>query len=321
MPTYNRARLLVESVKMVLAQTYEDFELIICDDGSTDDTLARLKEIDDPRVAVLSFDNRGPPHPLNEVAQRTRGEYFIILHDHDLFDPELIARSVAALDAFPEAHFVVQGSAWVAEDGVSHHRPNPLPLQPLTDGVAFGRNVLSQAYHQGFPIHACCMIRRRSFERVGFFYRPSAGWYADIDTSLRLLHLGAFAHIDKELFRFRIRDPDHALARDFRLTYNTLFSVFEEHTAIFFADDPHQQRTQLRALRQARQRFLSGALLHALARGDVDGFRQALAVADRDMPGGLSRFGVSALVRCPATHRPLSVLAKTLNTARKRFRR
>jgi glycosyltransferase involved in cell wall biosynthesis len=321
MPTYNRSRLLVGSVKMVLAQTYGDFELIICDDGSTDDTLARLKEIDDPRVTVLSFANRGPPHPLNEIVQRARGEFFIILHDHDLFDPELIARSVAALDAFPEAHFVVQGSAWVAEDGVSHHRPNSLPLPPLTDGVAFGRSVLAHAGHQGFPIHACCMIRRRSFERVGFFYRPGAGWYADIDLSLRLLHLGPFAHIDTELFKFRVRDPDHALARDFSLTYNTLFSVFEEHIAIFFADDPSQQRTQLRAFSQARQSLLSRALLHALARGDVDGFRQALVVAGRDMPGGLRRFGVSVLARCPATHQPLAVLAKTLNAVRKRFRR
>jgi len=287
---------------MVLAQTYDDFELLICDDGSSDDTLERLKEVSDPRVTVLSFANRGPPFPLNEIIRRALREFVIILHDHDIFSPELIARSVQMLDDHPEANFVVQGSAWVAEDGKSSYCANQLSLNAINDGPAFAKSILRENQNLSFPLHACCMIRRASFERVGLSYEPRCGWYADIDLSFRLLRLGAFAAIADELMRFRTRDPQHVLTRDFRLTYNTLFGVFEHHTEIFFADDLVEMGKRLGRLREERRQFLSRAILHAFAHGDLARSREALAVARRDMPRGLSRMLVSLPMFFTALH-------------------
>lgn len=321
MPTFNRADLVVASVGMVLEQTYQDFELLICDDGSTDDTLERLTAISDARVTVMSFANRGPPHPLNEILKRARGDYLIILHDHDIFAPDLIARSVQALDDHPEAHFVVQGSAWVAEDGVSHYRPNRLQLEEINSGPAFAQKILRESRNLSFPLHACCMIRRTSFERAGYCYRTKAGWYADIDLSFRLLNLGSFAAIDKELFRFRTRDAGHVLTNDFRLTYNTLFEIFEEHTGIFFARDASEKEMRLRLLRGERRRFLSRALQHALAHGDLARFRAVLTVACRDMPAGFTRFLILALGKTPASHFILCRAANAVFGLRQKLRR
>jgi glycosyltransferase involved in cell wall biosynthesis len=320
MPTFNRADLVVASVSLVLNQTYADFELLICDDGSSDDTLEQLKGISDARVTVMSFANRGPPHPLNEILKRARGDYLIILHDHDIFSPDLIARSVQALDAHPEAHFVVQGSAWVAEDGTSHYRPNRLELEEINSGPVFAQKILRASRNLSFPLHACCMIRRASFEQAGYCYRTKAGWYADIDLSFRLLNLGSFAAIGQELFRFRTRNAGHMLTNDFRLTYNTLFEIFEEHTAIFFARDASEKEMRLLLLRDERRRFLSRALQHALAYGELARFRAALTVACQDMPAGFTRLVILAFGKFPASHLILCRAAHAVFRLRQKLR-
>lgn len=317
MPTYNRAPLVLESVRMVLAQSFGDFELIVCDDGSSDDTLQRLGTVKDPRMTVLAFSNRGPPAPLNEITRRARGEFLIILHDHDFFDPELLALSVAALDAHPEAHFVIQGSAHVSEDGVSVYCPMPLALGAVVDGPAFAKQLLSGPPQTGFPLHACAMIRASSFASVGGCYRPEAGWYGDVDLSLRLLRLGPFVHLSRELFRFRMREPGHVLTRDFRLTYDSIFWIYREQIQSHFRDDRPRAEALLQGLRVERRRFLNGALLRSLAHGELEIFRRGLELASEDFQPGPARWALRLVQRSPWSHPPLVAAARMVNRLRK----
>ena len=83
MPTYNRAYIIDSSIKSVLAQTYSDFELIIVDDGSTDDTEKVIKSFNDKRIRYIKLEkNSGASHARNIGIENAKGEY-ITFHDSD----------------------------------------------------------------------------------------------------------------------------------------------------------------------------------------------------------------------------------------------
>lgn len=91
-PTYNRSSDLQRSVNSVLQQTYEDWELIIIDDGSTDETPDIVARMSDPRIRVHRHSpNRGVTAAKNAGFDRIRGEWFTILDDDDEMVPEALA--------------------------------------------------------------------------------------------------------------------------------------------------------------------------------------------------------------------------------------
>jgi GT2 family glycosyltransferase len=106
-PTYNRASLLGSSIESILGQTFEDFVLEISDNASTDSTAEVVAAFTDPRITyVRQPTNLGMLGNHNQFLGRVDTTYALILPDDDLIHPELLARSVAALDARPEAGIV-----------------------------------------------------------------------------------------------------------------------------------------------------------------------------------------------------------------------
>src|SRR2546428_12065850 len=98
-PCYNRGRYLDEAVESVLAQTFEDFEILVVDDGSTEDETRRLlASYDKPRTRIVHSENRGLPAAKNLGLAHTTGPYVCMLDADDRLDPCLLEKSVAALD-------------------------------------------------------------------------------------------------------------------------------------------------------------------------------------------------------------------------------
>ena len=98
--TYNRAALLPRAIRSVLAQTYEDFELIIVDDCSTDDTPDVMRTLVDSRIRVVRHaDNMGQSAAINTGIRLARGEYIAFLDDDDEWVETKLSRQVRALDA------------------------------------------------------------------------------------------------------------------------------------------------------------------------------------------------------------------------------
>lgn len=99
---YNCATTLAEAVDSILAQTYTDWEMLLCDDGSTDDTLKIALEYSrkDPRIRVLrNPSNLGLNHSLNHCLREARGEFYARMDGDDISTPDRLAKLVAALDA------------------------------------------------------------------------------------------------------------------------------------------------------------------------------------------------------------------------------
>lgn len=106
LPIFNGAEFVERSVQSILDQTYADWELIVSDNGSTDDSVRIIEELaaGDPRVRILRSDqNRGAAWNYNNAFAHATGEFFRWHADDDWFEPDLIADLVAALDANPDA--------------------------------------------------------------------------------------------------------------------------------------------------------------------------------------------------------------------------
>ncbi len=104
-PCYNYGRFVAEAIGSILAQTYQDFEVIVVDDGSTDNTPEVLRGITDPRVRVLRKENGGCASARNAGRELARGEFLTFLDADDLWRPTFLERQVAVLDAEPEVSF------------------------------------------------------------------------------------------------------------------------------------------------------------------------------------------------------------------------
>ena len=111
LPMYNPGRFLDLAVRSVFAQTYDNWELIILDDGSTDGSLELARRIRDPRVNVFSDGkNRGLPYRLNQILDLASGQFIARMDADDLMHPERIERQGKHLLAYPEADAVTTGA-------------------------------------------------------------------------------------------------------------------------------------------------------------------------------------------------------------------
>lgn len=122
-PTYNRATLLPRAIDSVIAQTYTDWELIIIDDGSTDDTTAVLESYANKlgdRLRVLNQTNTGPCSARNRGINASRGRLLCFLDSDDEFLPNKLARQLELFDLRPELGFVYSDSACIDTDGRRH---------------------------------------------------------------------------------------------------------------------------------------------------------------------------------------------------------
>ena len=120
-PTYNRGGLLEEAVDSVLTQTFRDFELVVVDDGSTDDTRERLERFGQ-RVTCVSQPNRGVSAARNTGVARSSGDLIALLDSDDLWRPAKLARQVAFFENHPEAQICQTEEIWIRRG----RRVNPI---------------------------------------------------------------------------------------------------------------------------------------------------------------------------------------------------
>jgi len=113
--TFNREKLLREAICSVLAQTYENFELIVIDDGSTDNTSAMVSEFDDARLHYRHLENRGRSCARNAGLQLAKGKYIAFLDSDDLYLPDKLALQVSYLDTHPETGMIYTSAYCIDE--------------------------------------------------------------------------------------------------------------------------------------------------------------------------------------------------------------
>src|SRR6056297_3103776 len=130
-PVHNREHYIRVAVNSILAQTFEDFELIMVDDGSSDGTADVLARYSDPRLRVLRNPaNLGIPASRNRGLEAARGEYIALLDSDDHAYPERLQRQVRFLDDHPEITQVGSWCSFMDSDGNMLDKVRRQPLKP-----------------------------------------------------------------------------------------------------------------------------------------------------------------------------------------------
>ncbi len=110
---YNEERLIGDAIGSVLGQTFEDFELIVVDDGSTDATAEVVRKVSDPRVRMIQQPNRGVAASINAGASAAHAPRLALIDADDLWLPTFLERMGTALDATPGAGFAYTDAWWL----------------------------------------------------------------------------------------------------------------------------------------------------------------------------------------------------------------
>jgi glycosyltransferase involved in cell wall biosynthesis len=249
-PAYNAERTVGFAVDSVLCQTFDDFELIVIDDGSTDRTAQVVKERRDERLRCVTGSNSGVSTARNRGVSLTSAPLVAFLDADDLWSPTKLEHQVAALRTGPSiglcfttAEFVDDELRKLGEDRALHYADYAAAL--LIKG-----NVISGS-------SSSVMVRRSLVESVGGF-DPAFSQCADWDLWLRLSVATAFEPLDEPLVRYR-KAPG-TMSSDPALLERDTFALLDK----FFSSPSSGEYQRLRRRAYGRQWMVcSGTYLHA----------------------------------------------------------
>lgn len=211
LPTYNRAAMLPRAIRTVLAQTYRDFELIVIDDGSTDNTQTVLQSFTDSRLVYLSHQqNRGVSAARNTGIRASRGAYIAFQDSDDEWWPTKLARQLAAFERRGLDTAVVFSQFQFVKNNTSR-------FVPAANEEMEG-NIYKKLLRNNFITTQAAMVRRVSLDQSGLF-DESLPCLVDWELWLRLAHS----------FRF------HYLPEPLLTVYATPLSISRNSTRLAFA--------------------------------------------------------------------------------------
>ncbi len=198
MPVYNRATLVGEAIESILTQTFTDFELIIVDDASQDNSaeIIRSYAARDDRIRCLMLEqNTGNASARNRGLEVARGEFVACMDDDDISLPERLEKQVAFLRANPEIGVVG------VEAMMTDHQLNP--LQPYSRlGTSHARIAYDLLQIGDCIVGASMMMRRETLEACGG-YDESLPSSPDIELVARLIPRTRLANLPEQLYLYR----------------------------------------------------------------------------------------------------------------------
>ncbi len=190
MPTYNQANYLPMALESVLAQTWRDYELIVVNDGSTDDTPRILDDYQARHGFVVIHQlNQKLPSALNTGFRAARGELLTWTSSDNQMLPEMLTELVKALDAAPEVGLVYADWEVIDDDGQFTRTVRTLD---------FDRHLLMRINF----VNACFLYRRACQEAVGL-YDPEYLYAEDWEYWLRIAQRFKIQRVPKVLYQYR----------------------------------------------------------------------------------------------------------------------
>ncbi len=177
LPTYNRLSYLPRAVNSVFNQTYQDWELIIWDDGSTDETGGYCQTLQDPRIQYFWHENRGVAFARNQAIGHASGEYLAFLDSDDEWLPEKLSIQVDFLDQYPDLDLVFsnfhnvnlelrKSSVAFTEISASLEK---LVTETVDDILLINGNFLESIAHENYIATDSVMMRKSVLDEFGGF--------------------------------------------------------------------------------------------------------------------------------------------------------
>lgn len=193
MPVHNGGPFLMEAVSSILHQSLRDLELVVVDDGSTDDTVHQLGDVRDGRLVLIRQPRAGIVSALNRAVEASRAPYIARMDADDVALSERLERQVAYLDSHPSVGVLGTWVERIDESGTAQGNIAPRWSRAELRSRLIRHNLL---------MHPSVMIRRSVFEQVGLYSRdfPVA---EDYDLWLRAVARWEVAILPEVLLRYR----------------------------------------------------------------------------------------------------------------------
>lgn len=193
MPVYNCEKTIAVSIQSILNQSFTDWELIVIDDGSADETLAIARQFRDSRVRVVDGQrNFGLPRRLNQAVQLSTGRYFARMDGDDIAYPERLSKQVLFLDKHPEIDLLATAVSVFRDDGAL------LGLRP----VPVSHKVICAHPWSGFPMPHPTWMGNRGWFRANP-YCANAVRMEDKELLFRTYARSTFACLNEVLLAYR----------------------------------------------------------------------------------------------------------------------
>jgi glycosyltransferase involved in cell wall biosynthesis len=284
-PLYNREKYIAETVQSVLSQTYPNIELIVVDDGSTDNSRQVLDQFGSQLILLEHTDrlNKGQSATINLGLLHAIGKYVAILDSDDLFAPEKIRTQVEYLENKNDIGLVYSNGYYIYENGRKpcrfydqYHEENSNPAK-----------VLLNCY---FALPTNALIRRAVFDKTGFFDENLRSGQ-DHDMAIRVAEVTKLAYIDKMLFFYR-RHTDSISVKSADLRWRNGFII------LYKAKQRYPYSPNIIRKRRAVLNFRLGqidlenkhyfkATMHFIVSGILNPLRAIRVVIGKEGTGGL----------------------------------
>jgi glycosyltransferase involved in cell wall biosynthesis len=217
MPTYNRAKRLKEAIESVLNQTLRDFELIIINDGSTDNTREVISKFKDKRIVYLEKKNGGPSSARNSGLLRAEGRYISYLDDDDIYYPCHLKILSRYLDINPDIGLIY---------GSAHFRSGRRVFKPYPFTYSQERLELDN-----FIPYNSLMHRKECLKKAGFF-DENLSFAEDWDLWLRISDFYKISHLEKFVACVRFHETDKSDAAQDRYKSKSYMYVIQKRTGM-----------------------------------------------------------------------------------------
>lgn len=195
MPAYNAEGFIAEAIASVLAQTFTDFELIIVNDGSTDNTATIIQSFDDPRIVVIHQPNQGVAAALNTGLQYAKADYIARFDADDVCYPTRLQKQYAFMQQYQEYNIVGSAVNYMEQDGSYVFTYYPAAT---TDP-----EIQSVKHHTCPFIHSSVLYHRKAILQQGG-YNTGAHSFEDHLLWMHVLHEGRGYNIQEPLIKVRL---------------------------------------------------------------------------------------------------------------------
>lgn len=191
---YNRAQYLAQAIESVLAQNYSDFELILWDDGSSDQSYSIMQSYEsyDSRIRVLHSSNLGFTQALDRAIRLSQGEYIGWVDSDDMLEASALEKTVSALEQNPSV-----GVVYTSYFEMNMQGKNIIPGKRCQ--VPYSKDRLLET----FMTFHFRLIRRQAYSRVNGL-DLSFRYSQDYDLCLKLSEITNFLHIKEYLYYYRV---------------------------------------------------------------------------------------------------------------------
>jgi glycosyltransferase involved in cell wall biosynthesis len=194
-PAYNAAVTIRRTVRSVLAQTHRAFEVIVVNDGSSDETAAIAQSAGDSRVRMITVPNKGPAASRNRGFAISRGEYIAFLDADDLWTSEKLADQLEALRRYPAAGVAYSWTDYIDE----HSEPFCSGSHRRYQGNGYAPMLVSDFLENG----SNALLRRKIAEALGGFDEQVPWGAEDWDYFIRAARLTEFVCVPKSQILYR----------------------------------------------------------------------------------------------------------------------